>query len=496
MSSNKFNPFYDRLVPLHAKRRLLEIELSGKQSELDTLLGFDYQAALAAIESNTATADRLTKEAAALKKQLDQANARIGTLKAALNAPTQAGSDAPAVLGGALIGSLAAAGIGGIAGIGLRVLGTVAGLSTGGATGYQFFKVHQEKSARKRALAEAEHQRNVLAAAFDTLADDANRILGENAARLRVLKERQDYDPEPARSSIAALTAQLSELDNEIGVLENRRATLDKQLADLPSEIEREVMELGRLKDVHGQLKQLDQTLKSIDGRTKEAGYRRAMLHSQVHTLRGTSADKADYGSDAEFKRAGNPVIQAQAVMAEINARTRQVRKKVERANELKKQAELTVKTIVLDGNNLCYERSGGPFIGICAAQAVSAWLVTHRKDIRVHVVFDPGILTRLTQISFDAAGKPAMRWQESDLRKAFKGCQTVTIVRGSADKTLLPAAHEPDSYVISNDRYGEFGAMAAVRDGRIFRFNILNGTVTVPQLDLVAFFADSTLQR
>lgn len=491
MASSKFNPFRDRLTPLYSKRLSLKTELASEQSQLDAVLKFDRETAIRVIDENTAKAGDLTTEVESLKSQLDHANEQVQLLTTSLQTPTKAWEDAPAVLGGALTGGLAVAGIGGFAGICLRIAAAIA--SSGGATGYHFFSANKENSARKKALADAVHQRDVLAAAFDRLTSDAVRILRENADRLHALKERQEFDQDAARERILLLNIQLADLNQEIEELEYRRTKLDEQLGSLPEEIENGTSELGRLQARHKELKELVNQLKAIDGTARDAGYRRAKIHEYCHNLTGSSPEKVDYGSDAEFKKAGNPLVQAQRTMAEFNALTRQINKKVERANELRQQAERTIKTLILDGNNLCYESSGmsSSFIGIGAVLAVARWLADNRRDIDVKVIFDPSISGRLTQLSAGSTDQEHKRWRPSDLQKAFKGCAKVTVARGSADKTLLPAAEDAHTYIISNDLFAEFSDSAAVRDGRVFRFNLFNRIVTVTNLDLAAPYAN-----
>lgn len=128
------------------------------------------------------------------------------------------------------------------------------------------------------------------------------------------------------------------------------------------------------------------------------------------------------------------------------------------------------IDSIVIDGNNLCYESSR--FVGISPVVALANELA---KRFQVVVVFDSGI-------------QGMLKTNEQYIRGVFSKNVSVHIVapRQPADYTILTYADSfPKSWIISNDRFSDFPDLKIVRENRIFRHEIINGRVLVNSLDI-----------
>lgn len=140
------------------------------------------------------------------------------------------------------------------------------------------------------------------------------------------------------------------------------------------------------------------------------------------------------------------------------------------RLRELAARATRTVETIVIDGNNLCYQQR--EFVGLSALRPAAHTLA---KNHAVVVVFDASIRSKLKMSNQDIA--------------AELGDQVITHIVASkqkADETVLDAAAASTAFVVSNDRFGDFPEKAAVRDQRIIRHEILNGKIFIHELQVL----------
>lgn len=122
---------------------------------------------------------------------------------------------------------------------------------------------------------------------------------------------------------------------------------------------------------------------------------------------------------------------------------------------------------IVIDGSNLCHD--GQAFVGLEPVKAIVP-ILANRYDVTV--IFDATI-----ERSFTA----------STLRQLLAGRRVhVAPDKQAADESILDAATDPGTYVISGDKYREFEDKPAVRDGRVLRPEILGNRVTIRDLGLV----------
>jgi rRNA-processing protein FCF1 len=141
-----------------------------------------------------------------------------------------------------------------------------------------------------------------------------------------------------------------------------------------------------------------------------------------------------------------------------------------DRLISISKRASRTIKSLVIDGNNLCYQQQN--FIGLVALHAVAKNL---SRSYPVLIVFDATIRKWLAM-------------NDRDIAASFGDAVKVHVVatKQKADETLLDSAMDSTTYVISNDRFVDYPDKSAVRDQRVIRHEILNGKVFVHDLGVV----------
>lgn len=493
MTSSEFNPYYDRLAPLYGQRTTLEVQLQGLVTQLRALSQFDFVGAISAVEENDRKALSLTQDAYILKGQIDEADRAIALGTEELDSLTVTDGVA-ATAGGSVLGTIAALGLGRLAGLAAApgIGGLIIGLGGAGVAGFQVFVSHKRKQEQAKSLADAVMRRDVLAAAFDQQVSTISQIHADNSAVLRALREKHEIDTAPMEAALARLDLARGELSREIEDLEGRRDRLNASLETLPSDIERDRRELLLEQAKHERLKAIALELKNIDRKAPGAGRKRAGLHDEVRALADKPSDPLDYANDDMFRNAGDPITQAQSVKGRLDYLGRRLTKNYDRAVEIKQLAEIRIETILIDGNNLCYEYVRGKrrFAGAGAVKAIARWFRMNRPDAAVKVAFDPGICAQLGKLRAASTGENAIALEPSEIENYFEGLASVTLMHGKADKTILPAANKPCVYVISNDNFDDYRSQAVVRERRVLRYNLFNGTITVPNLDLAAPYA------
>ncbi|MCO4320678.1 hypothetical protein [Aliidiomarina quisquiliarum] len=176
---------------------------------------------------------------------------------------------------------------------------------------------------------------------------------------------------------------------------------------------------------------------------------------------------------EKEFK-VGSPNTVINKARTEILTLERNLNKLTKRAEHEIKKAIRKIDVIIIDGNNLCYE--GGDFIGLAALRALIPEI---QSSYEVKLVFDASIRARLQS-------------SDSYIRKIFGGSIKVHIVATgvAADETVLDLAGDHNStFVISNDRFIDYPEKSAVVNNRLIRHEILDGKISVSDLNISKAF-------
>lgn len=189
-----------------------------------------------------------------------------------------------------------------------------------------------------------------------------------------------------------------------------------------------------------------------------------------------TDRDNAKHWHQQSQARLGNssPGYFLRDARRELRGVERDLDKLTRRLADTVRLADLQIEEIVLDGLNLCYEDRR--FVGLGALTSLARALAA-RHAVVVYLDSDARSLLRLNDRAI------ADRF---DSRVRVRVTPTGT----KADELLLRHAQDrPDCFVISNDRFGDYPDMAAVRERRILRHEIADGRVTVPDLQLSAAY-------
>ncbi|MCH1918006.1 hypothetical protein L9G15_01005 [Shewanella sp. A3A] len=186
--------------------------------------------------------------------------------------------------------------------------------------------------------------------------------------------------------------------------------------------------------------------------------YERAMVHEKCESKFGTgSPRKAVSRKDAEIRRL-----------------ERDLEKLIKRARLAADKASRDIQKLVFDGNNLCYQ--GDTFIGLVALQCLLPGLA---DEYKITVVFDASV-------------RRALRCGDSDVRDALGNNIEVHVVATGikADEIVLDlAGADKTAFVVSNDRFAEFGEKPAVLDHRVIRHEIVSGQILIHDLGVSETF-------
>lgn len=252
----------------------------------------------------------------------------------------------------------------------------------------------------------------------------------------------------------------LNHLESMLAQTREATDVLDQHLAAAVAKRDR--VEQG-LRGIRPKMRELEEERHEVEWRLAQAmryddelddagsSYDRAMIHEQCASALGDS-------------KPGRIISDARRSLAVIERKLTKLR---QRADQLVAVASRTVRTVVFDGNNLCYQND--QFVGVGPVVAAARAL----KDSKsVVVVFDRSIVKR------QSASVPA-------IRAMFDGLAEVHVVQGKrqADETVLDIADADDSIVVSNDRFIEFGEKKAQRDGRLVTHEIAGARVMIPDL-------------
>lgn len=255
-------------------------------------------------------------------------------------------------------------------------------------------------------------------------------------------------------ASLKADVAKLADLRHRLEQEQARKDQIDAKLAEPLSKLA-EYRERDRILS-----DEIDQAVKleaSLDRATNR--YERHRIHEQCNSLFGD-------GSPGKIMRQRRN---------EVEAVRRSIEKLETRLGNICRASARVVKTVVVDGNNLCYENHK-EVIGLGAIEAAVKRLAV---DYTVVIVFDAQICA-------------VLRMNHQAINARFKRVAKVHIVssKRGADETILDAATDKDAYVISNDKFRDFPDKPAVREARVATHSIVNRKIMIHDFDINEQFA------
>jgi hypothetical protein len=259
------------------------------------------------------------------------------------------------------------------------------------------------------------------------------------------LKMYSTFDRGAAAASLVGLDAEIERLGLDLAMWEAREKALGIEL-EVPL---REFLDLRRQLD--GLKLDLD-TAKRLERELGAArdGVALRRIHDECERRFNTGSPRA------VIKRTGPA----------IRSLERNTNKLERRLRDIARRGSLDVQMLIIDGSNLCYE--DGRLIGLYALRAVCDRLPDGLDTI---VVFDASIRRKLGV-------------NDDTLRAQLPGVRVhVVASKAGADATILDAAQNPNSFILSNDQFADFPDKPAVQDGRLIRHEILNRRVLIEDL-------------
>ena len=326
---------------------------------------------------------------------------------------------------------------------------------------------HRQRLAALRALIEA----------TDAKRDEATNEVAEIANTIDAASEAiawfGEFSPTEAVEEIALINAELSERTARRDHLRQRTEDVEGAVAGplaefhrLETEIRTNAVALGRLKsevaDIEEQITKVEKLKKKLSEATSPT--ERWELHDKCERKYGDGSPSSVL---SELRGKRRPLMEdIRGHERQVNRLLRDKQKTERRIRELAVIAAREISALVIDGNNCCYD--GNDFIGLAALIPMTEVL---DREYRVTVVFDAGIRGQL-------------RANDNHIRAALPYAKVhVGATKTKADATILDISNDPGTWVISNDRFGEFGDKDAVAESRIIRHEIVAGRVLVHDL-------------
>jgi Zc3h12a-like Ribonuclease NYN domain len=285
-------------------------------------------------------------------------------------------------------------------------------------------------------------------------ADEQARALASLTGARETLERYSKFDRDDAMDNLPGLETEIRCRGAELDGLKAREKALDEELED-PRNV---------LVDIRSQVEGLRSDLEKAERFERKLGkadnsYERMLIHRECEHTFGT----------------GSPSKVIGKVQGKIAGKERSVEKLELRLREIARRGALNVQALVIDGSNLCYE--GDKLIGLFALRALCAQLA---DNFEVTVVFDASIREKL--------GTPS----DDRLQSQLLGVKVhVVASRTGADETILDAAQDPTTFVVSNDRFADFPDKPAVRDDRLIRHEIINDRILVHDLSIDVEFSN-----
>jgi hypothetical protein len=282
---------------------------------------------------------------------------------------------------------------------------------------------------------------------------EAATVLQACEQRQSQLDKYRGLNPLELKAKLRALELRLEQLRLELSKL-----VVDKQRVDalLSAPLLEQQQLNDRLASLQGEVTLAESFERRLSGASNS--YEKAMVHEEC--------SKA-------FSGESGPGRVKQKKHRDMQAVRRNLEKVEARLKQIGQLASRPISTLVIDGNNLCYE--GREFIGLAPLHAL-----TYALAGSYHVI-----------VVFDSSIRKLLRMNDQQVAYDFPREVRVHIVasKQAADQTVLESASALDAYVISNDRFRDFTDKAAVSGQRLIRHEIVAGKVLIHDLNLAVAF-------
>lgn len=310
-----------------------------------------------------------------------------------------------------------------------------------------------ERTAAKEKLEKAKVAIDLSLSKHTTLKSEVTSLMKKMSALQADLDRYRAFDSLQSEAAIRTIDQHFTIKNSEIEGLTRLKNNLDDQLKTPLADLQAEQREETRLMIEINRAEFLERRLNSAAN-----GKERALIHQQC--------------SDEFQDRSPSKVVNN--LRYKLEPVQRRIKKQIANVDLIVFRATRDVRSIVVDGNNMCYYQQR--FIGLTALEAITPRLSERYKTI---IVFDSGI-------------RGMLKMRDKDIQARFGSGVEIHVVATatSADETILAIA-EPEKamYVLSNDRFDDFKYRRAVSEKRIMRHEIVNNSVHIHELGLSANF-------
>ena len=313
-----------------------------------------------------------------------------------------------------------------------------------------FWKLFTAEQRQLRAV--ADQLGREISAAVTQLTNDQKALSKARAdastARKR-LSEHENFDLDKAESRRSSLELEIERINADHVVASAELARIETKIRPHTQEYDRLTSEAAALNADISAANRLDQKLDAAAN-----GYERKLLHDECQAKFGTGKPR-----EVIKDRTG----QLRRLENNIPKLERRIRDELQKLHR-------SIKHLLIDGNNVCYE--GQSFIGL---RGISALLVSLGDRYKTTVVFDASIRAML---------KTDSQGIERTLGPSVS--THVAPTKTAADEYLLKLAEKDENaFILSNDRYAEYHDYDAVKSGRLLRFLIADGKLMANDLDV-----------
>lgn len=261
----------------------------------------------------------------------------------------------------------------------------------------------------------------------------------------------RSFNRHEEQAVVNARSIEISHLEDQLAQIRQKKEEVDEQLAR-PLADHREYEQRKTL--LEAEIRRAEVFNQQLS--TAANGYERKQIHEHCGAIFGDS----------------KPSKVIESKRRELESVNRSIEKLEARLRLISTRATRVIKTLVIDGNNLCHQHD--KFIGLPALRTLAERL---SNDYSVIIVFDPTI-------------RNLLRMSRSAIAMQFSNAVVhVVSPPHAADETILDAAAGAFSYVISNDRFQEYRDKPAVRDQRILRHEILANQIFIHELSVAETF-------
>lgn len=289
------------------------------------------------------------------------------------------------------------------------------------------------------------------------------KISNLESKRERLNKEGESFDIKIQNHNNFNKNSEYENIESfksKISTLKNKENDIKITLQKLDLYAGVHISEYFKLKS---QISSLETEIKSAEKIDRDLtcasnSYERALLHENCEKQFGN----------------GRPSSVINDRKKHIRSIERSIIKLEKRIDDEMKKSSREINHIIIDGNNMCYERNN--FIQI---KAISALLRALPKRMKKTVVFDASI-------------RKLMKVNDQDLSNYFDENAEiyVTPTKTSADEYILKLSEKDENtYIVSNDRYSEFHDYKSIKDGKVIRFMTTNDNIIINDLSVSANF-------